>query len=136
LQFKQNEDSKRTNMKPNQVHSKYSHHSEGRVDPILPYKKTWFLLHKMWLKLAKPHQNLNFSIFWLFRSKNVSNMFHDLKNLRIAQRSLKICQFRPILASFSYILWILITFWKKLVEGAPITYFQFDIFWSYMLWGI
>jgi hypothetical protein len=27
-------------------------------------------------------------------------------------------------------------FWKKLVEGAPITYFQIEIFWLYMLWGI
>jgi hypothetical protein len=29
-----------------------------------------------------------------------SNVFHDLKNLRKAQRSLKICQFWPVLATF------------------------------------
>jgi hypothetical protein len=29
-----------------------------------------------------------------------------------------------------------ITFWKKLVKGGTVTYFQFDIFWIYMLWGI
>jgi hypothetical protein len=29
-----------------------------------------------------------------------------------------------------------ITFLKKLVEVAPTTYFQFDIFGIYMLWGI
>jgi hypothetical protein len=45
-------------------------------------------------------------IFWLFRFKNVSNVFHDLKNLRIAQRSLKICQFLTILSNFIHILWI------------------------------
>jgi hypothetical protein len=31
-------------------------------------------------------------------------VFHDLKNVKIAKRSLKICQFWPILANFSYIL--------------------------------
>jgi hypothetical protein len=41
-----------------------------------------------------------------------------------------------ILAHFGHILWILITFWKKFVEGGPTTYFKFDIFWIYMLWGI
>jgi hypothetical protein len=35
---------------------------------------------------------------------NVSNVFHGLKNVKIAQRSLKICQFWPILTNFSYIL--------------------------------
>jgi hypothetical protein len=42
---------------------------------------------------------------------------------------------RSILASFSHFLWIF-TFWKRLVEQAPGTYFQFDVFWIYMLWGI
>jgi hypothetical protein len=39
----------------------------------------------------------------------------------------------PILATFYE---FKITFWKKLVEGAAITYFQCDIFWIYMLWAI
>jgi hypothetical protein len=38
---------------------------------------------------------------WQNMAKNVSNVFHDLKNLRIAQRSLKICQFWRILATFA-----------------------------------
>jgi hypothetical protein len=63
-------------------------------------------------------------------------VFHDLKNVKIAEKSLKIGQLLPILANFSHILWIWISFWKKLVEGAPIAYFQIDIFWFYMLWGI
>jgi hypothetical protein len=73
--------------------------------------KTWFLLHKMCLKLAKIDQKWKFSIFWkslilyCIRSKNVWDVFHDLKNVKIAKRSLKICQFWPILANFSYILW-------------------------------
>jgi hypothetical protein len=53
--------------------------------------------------------------------------------LEIAEKSLKISQFLPILATFYE---TKITFWKKLVGGAPETYFQFDIFWIYMLWGI
>jgi hypothetical protein len=32
-------------------------------------------------------------IFDYIRCKNVSNVFHDLKNEKIAQKSLKICQF-------------------------------------------
>jgi hypothetical protein len=38
--------------------------------------------------------------------------------------------------NFSHILWILITWFKKLVEQGPETYFQFDVLWIYMLWGI
>jgi hypothetical protein len=32
------------------------------------------------------------------------NVFHDLKNVKMATISLKICQFWPILTNFSYIL--------------------------------
>jgi hypothetical protein len=39
-------------------------------------------------------------IFDYIRCKNVWDVFHDLKNVKIAQRSLKICQFWPILAIF------------------------------------
>jgi hypothetical protein len=62
-----------------------------------------------WQKLTK---NGIFRFFWkslilyCIRSKNVWDVFHDLKNVKIANRSLKICQFWPILANFSYILWI------------------------------
>jgi hypothetical protein len=72
----------------------------------LNFFKTWFLLHKMWLKLAKIVQKWNFSIFLKNlnflrnRTKTVSNVFHDLKNVKIAAKSLKIGQFLPILATF------------------------------------
>jgi hypothetical protein len=52
-----------------------------------------------------------------------SNVFHDLKNVKIAEKHLKIGQFLPILATFYDI-----TFLKKLVEVGAITYFQFDVF--------
>jgi hypothetical protein len=42
-------------------------------------------------------------------------------------------QFLPILAIFYE---VKITFWKKLEKGGTVTYFQFDIFLIYMLWGI
>jgi hypothetical protein len=45
-------------------------------------------------------------------------------------------QILPFLANFSHILWILIRFWKKLVEEGTMTYLFFDIFWICMLWGI
>jgi hypothetical protein len=38
--------------------------------------------------------------YYCIRSKNVSNVFHDLKNVKIAKRSLKISLFWPILATF------------------------------------
>jgi hypothetical protein len=96
----------------------------------------------MWLKLAKMTKNWIFRFFWkslilyCIRSKNVSNVFHGLKNVKKAEKSLKICQFLPILNNFSYILWIKITFWKKLVDRALTTYLKFHISWIYMLWGI
>jgi hypothetical protein len=34
-----------------------------------------------------------------YPSKNVSDLFQDLKNVKIATKSLKICQFWPILAN-------------------------------------
>jgi hypothetical protein len=40
--------------------------------------------------------------------------------------------FLPILATFYK---VKITFFKKLVDGAPATYLKFDVFWIYMLWG-
>jgi hypothetical protein len=54
-------------------------------------------LHKIWLKLAKNEQKWIFSIFFkslmfdCIRCKNVSDVFHDLENVKIAKRSLKIC---------------------------------------------
>jgi hypothetical protein len=51
--------------------------------------------------------------------KRFSNVFHGLKNVKIAVRKSKIGQFLV-----------------ELVEQAPGTYFQFDVFLIYMLWGI
>jgi hypothetical protein len=34
------------------------------------------------------------------RTKTVSNVFHDLKNVKIAAKKMKIGQFLPILATF------------------------------------
>jgi hypothetical protein len=51
----------------------------------------------MWLKLAKQNsivfEKVSFSTIFVVRT---SLMFHDLKNVKIARRSLKICQFWPI----------------------------------------
>jgi hypothetical protein len=74
--------------------------------------KTWFLLYKMWLKLAKIDQKWNFSIFlkkshfFLYSFKTVCGVFHDMKNVKNCQKSLKIGHFWHILANFGHILWI------------------------------
>jgi hypothetical protein len=47
----------------------------------------------------------------------VLKLFHDLKNVKIAEKDLKIGQFLPILANLNHVL-------KKVGEGASITYFQ------------
>jgi hypothetical protein len=79
--------------------------------------------------VAKMDQKWNFSIFLkslIFkcnRSKTVS--FHDLKNVKIAEKCLKIGQLLPIFATFYE---FKSHFEKKMVEGAAITYFQFDIY--------
>jgi hypothetical protein len=52
-------------------------------------------------ELPRPFKSI---ILYCIRSKNVSYVFHDLKNVKIATQSLKICQFWTILTNFSYIL--------------------------------
>jgi hypothetical protein len=101
-------------------------------------------IHKMWLKLAKIGNNWpifkRFSaIFTFFRSWNIPELRPFLNNYiqkwdfwKKIQK-FHFCSILPILAT---IYEVKITFWKKLVEGAPITYFQINIFWFYMLWGI
>jgi hypothetical protein len=54
-------------------------------------------------------------------------VFHDLKNVKLAKKSLIIGQLH--VANFSYIFF-------KLVDGAPATNLKFDIFLIYMLLGI
>jgi hypothetical protein len=60
--------------------------------------------------MAKIDKKWNFSIFLKSfivkcnRSKMVSNVFHGLKNVKIAEKSLKIGQLLPIVANFSHIL--------------------------------
>jgi hypothetical protein len=69
--------------------------------------KTGFLLHKLWLKLAKLTKNEIFGFFFksfIFEynhSKTVSGVFHDLNNVKIAEKSLKIGQLLQILANFT-----------------------------------
>jgi hypothetical protein len=58
--------------------------------PRPTFFKTWFLVHKKWLNLAKTEF---FRFFWkslilyCIRSNNVSNVFRDLKNVKIATKS-------------------------------------------------
>jgi hypothetical protein len=60
--------------------------------------------------MAKIDQKWNFSIFLKSfivecnRSKTVWDVFHGLKNVKIAEKSLKIGQLLPIVANFSHIL--------------------------------
>jgi hypothetical protein len=59
----------------------------------------------LWLKLAKLTKKEIFGFFFksfIFEynhSKTVSGVFHDLKNVKIAEKSLKIGQLLPILAN-------------------------------------
>jgi hypothetical protein len=56
-------------------------------------------------KRGKINQKWNLSIFFKkLHSKTVSDVFHDLKNVKIAEKSLNIGQFLHILANFSHIL--------------------------------
>jgi hypothetical protein len=63
--------------------------------------------------------------FYCIRSKNVSNVVHDLKNVKIAQRSLK---FWPVLANFSYILMNLNQVLKKVGRERSHKLFSFNFF--------
>jgi hypothetical protein len=82
--------------------------------------------------LTEIDQKLNFTIFVKshFFWKTVSDVFHDLKNVKIAKKGSKIGQLLPIVANAMLATFyeLKITFWKKLVEGADITYFQLDIY--------
>jgi hypothetical protein len=58
-------------------------------------------------KIGKKGPKMEFFDFFeisIFLKSNRSNVFHDLKNVKIAEKSLKIGQFLPILAHFSHIL--------------------------------
>jgi hypothetical protein len=61
--------------------------------------------------MAKIDLKWNFSIFFakshflnVIVQKTASNVFHDLKNVKITLKSSKIVQFWPFLANFSHIL--------------------------------
>jgi hypothetical protein len=61
--------------------------------------KTWFYFNKCGWNWQKMTKNWIFRFFWkslilyCICSKNVSNVFHGLKNVKKARKSLKICQF-------------------------------------------
>jgi hypothetical protein len=92
-------------------------------------------IHKMWLKLSKIGNNwpILFGYFHVCQVvEHIPDSFRTItfKNETFEKKSKN---FISILAT---IYEVKITFWKKLVEGPPMTYFQIDIFWFYMLWGI
>jgi hypothetical protein len=71
--------------------------------------KTWFLLHKMWLKLAKIGKNWIFQFF--LKKSNffivfVQNCLWCVPRHEKCEKLPKIGQFWPILANFGHILWI------------------------------
>jgi hypothetical protein len=71
--------------------------------------KTWFLVHKMWLKLARTEffdffEKVSFFTVFVLRISLMCST--TWKTSKIATKGLKICQFWPILTNFSYILWI------------------------------
>jgi hypothetical protein len=84
-------------------------------------------------------KNWNYRFFWkslifyCIGSKNVFNLFHALKNVKIASKSLKNFNFDQF---WLYFYEFKSRFEKKLVEEGAMTYFQIDVFWIYMLWGI
>jgi hypothetical protein len=76
---------------------------------IFPYWYLLVLIGTYWFLVAKIGKNWRKLIYFYFfekvilyciRSKNVWDVFHDLKNVEIATKSLNICQFWPILATF------------------------------------
>jgi hypothetical protein len=94
------------------------HQIENRFTELaLPtFFKTWFKKNSL-----TDFQTFS-AIFTLFRLWNTLDSFEQIQTF--SKKS-------------NHILWTKkITFWKKLVEQAPGTCFQFDIFWIYMLWGI
>jgi hypothetical protein len=97
-------------------------------------------------KIGKNDQKWHFSTFLksliFLRSKNVSGVFHGLNNAREnSQKSLKISQFLPILATFYEFLNHILkkigrTTLGRTRAAAPGTYFQFDVFVIYVLYSI
>jgi hypothetical protein len=60
----------------------------------------WLKLATKWTKNEKILFFLKSLIFKCNRSKTVSGVFHDLKNVKIADKSLQISQLLPILANY------------------------------------
>jgi hypothetical protein len=140
------------------LNARGAHHAEGLVNPkvrglkienrspqlpLPTFSKTWFFVHKKWLKLVKIGQNWQFfktfcGYFYVFQVvEHIRDILrtHTVKNETFSKKmnQFNFFQFLLILATFYE---QKITFWKKLVEVAAGTYFQFDIFGIYMLWGI
>jgi hypothetical protein len=79
----------------------------------------------MWLKWAKKNQ-----LFSRFSSRGThQNSFRTItfKKMRNFKKFEKF-HFLSIFANFSNIYEVKITFFKKLVEQAPVTYLKFDVF--------
>jgi hypothetical protein len=82
---------------------KYQFENRSWEVPRPTFFKTWFLLQKLWLKLAKLTKKEIFGFFLKSHFFNVIilKLFHDLKNVKIAVKSLKIGQLLPILDNFN-----------------------------------
>jgi hypothetical protein len=82
---------------------KYQFENRSWEGFLLTFFKNWFLLHKLLLKLEKWPKIQIFGFFFksLIFEFNHSKTVHDLKNVKIAEKSLKIGQLLPILANFS-----------------------------------
>jgi hypothetical protein len=93
-------------------------------------------IHKMWLKLT--NFQTFFGYFHVFQVvEHIPDSFRMItfKNETFEKKSKKL-NFWSLFPILAPIYEVKISFWKKLVENPLMTYFQIDIFWFYMLWGI
>jgi hypothetical protein len=73
-----------------------SENNKLKIGPRTPCPDRPWLMQKIgknWQKLAKFEFEFEFEFFDCIRSKTVSNVFHGLKNVKIAENSSKIGQF-------------------------------------------
>jgi hypothetical protein len=107
--------------------------------PLPTFFKTWFKFIKYsqnWSKLTDFQTSLGyFHVFQIVDHIRDVLTTNIVKNETFSKTSKKSI-FGHFLPSSATIYEVKITFWKKLVEVAPMTYFQINVFGIYMLWGI
>jgi hypothetical protein len=94
---------------------------------------------KFALKIAKIDRFSNlFRLFSRFtgRGTHRRQFLNDYIQKWEFSKKIKKFHFWSIFANFSHIYKVKITFFKKLVDGPPMSYFHFTFFWIHMLWGI